>query len=352
MDILNAARSAADLGLRWEWEIANEEKDPIMLLQKIVLDKDSLIVNTVESENVITLAKLETLQTLYYTLSLQNDRNIFVNTLMSYIMENDFEALQTGWYDSRVLPFFCLLSLGRLKEINMILKDAVKRKKNVFYLFIALHDFFRYKQGYLINKGELDVLCETIENKKIDQNYKELFNEGLPGGLQALKRIRGVIRETIYNRVEERILEQNAEINHDRETLILAFEEIGFSKDLSEALMKIEEYYKESKDSFDWSSGISFIRNFLEDLQKKILEKVEQLTEKRNDQGKWSFVAEKLQMGESGGQFLNGFWRFVNSQGAHRLRSEREYYRLVKNMNIEVSLLLMKKLQMLSEESG
>ena len=90
---------------------------------------------------------------------------------------------------------------------------------------------------------------------------------------------------------------------------------LGFSRVLTAALEETQRSYREATSAFEYKECISHFRSFLEDLHKK---------------------ACVLVHAKRGGTSL---YRLISDMGVHPLAAEREYARLMRNMNIEYGLM-------------
>jgi hypothetical protein len=147
--------------------------------------------------------------------------------------------------------------------------------------------------------------------------------------------------------------ETNLEINHDYEELIESVKNLRLSDAVALHLQHIERTFRTSKDDFDYASCLRSCRAFQEDIVSEAvglvsLKKMGEVAEKRRNFGQGvSFLeAQAIMTTPEKGLFnvLNGF---LSQEGAHSAYADREQARIAKNILIELSWLLMKRLEAL-----
>jgi len=162
------------------------------------------------------------------------------------------------------------------------------------------------------------------------------------------------INQIRYDKLVTELTEETNlfQITDDRGKVKEKIKEFGFSPTLNKALNKVEDYYwNTGSDEFDYSSAIKLLRQFHEKLIKEICSKIK---EKTNDDyptdmktliaNLRKYMKEHLQLKKEN-KLINGLVDLINNKGPHALTSEKEYFRLTKNMTIEVALLLLSKLE-------
>jgi len=173
-------------------------------------------------------------------------------------------------------------------------------------------------------------------------------------------RIREQINEIQYIGLKSELEGVNLEINADKERVIEKIRRFGFSDELTGALNKIDELYRDiTSDEFDWAMANGRLREFLAQLLKessyKIYDKTgDEITRAKRESALSSFksyIKKHLSLDDEENQLINAIIGITNSKGAHTLITEKEYFRLCKNMIIELSLLLTSKLERFLEDN-
>lgn len=213
----------------------------------------------------------------------------------------------------------------------------------------------------------LSVLSEIVEYEYPNFSTEDLnlIGEAIRKVQQLLSKREVGIRVRICRGIEEKIhnikymhLEAelgegiNLQINQDREKVKEFITDFGLSSELNMALEKIDEYYwRPTSDEFDYSAAIGKLREFLSKLIEEICGKIQEVTQDyyKEYEGKTpiakqrKYIKKHLKL-EKENKLLDGLVDVINSTGSHHLISEKEYFRLTKNMTIEISLLLFTKL--------
>lgn len=217
--------------------------------------------------------------------------------------------------------------------------------ENIVQMLMYEHNFF--------TEANLNLLKNTIGGN----SYEEMSYAP-----QVLHNIEDLCQKILFLRLKNRLDEgYNAQINQDKEAVFEKITNLNFPPELNTILDKIDEYYWDTKkNEFDWSMAISKIREFWDVLTKHMVEKIESKTGDSYKKYDGKFMAKKrklianyLRIGDGKSKedlILDGLIDIVNKEGAHNLISEREYFRLSKNMSIELSLLLLTKLEKFLEK--
>jgi len=141
--------------------------------------------------------------------------------------------------------------------------------------------------------------------------------------------------------------EVNVEIQGDRQRVYGFLEKLQFSSILLAALEQAERSYREASTAFEYKECTSHLRSFLEGLHKEACILVQ---ERRGGAlpTTWGKVIAYLEqekvITKSEEQFVTSLYRLVSDMGVHPLVAEREYARLMRNMNIEYGLLFLTRM--------
>ncbi len=141
--------------------------------------------------------------------------------------------------------------------------------------------------------------------------------------------------------------EANTEIEVDREKVQGFLQQLRFSGVLVAALEQAERSYREASNAFEYKECMSHLRSFLEDLHKEacILVYAKRGGTLPTSWGKAiAYLAQEKVITKSEEEFVTSLYRLVSDMGVHPLVAEREYARLMRNMNIEYGLLFLTRI--------
>jgi len=155
-----------------------------------------------------------------------------------------------------------------------------------------------------------------------------------------------------FERVKEELRGVSSEINQDKKQLISKYSELGFGKELIEALERVDVETEETGSKFKYSQSIGFVRNIYEESLRQIAVKIRDATGVAIPQ----WTDNKGKMGEAIDYFkhikfifdkeeklLTGFSGIISDTGSHSLTSERYEVRIAKNILVEICSYLVDK---------
>jgi len=154
-----------------------------------------------------------------------------------------------------------------------------------------------------------------------------------------------ILVQDVKKRIE---LGYNPEINEDEIKIKDEFTKFGFPVDLSQALDKVDQKFSSSKDAFDFKGTMDLLRSFTERLYRSILDQYGEDGKKikeQNSEAVSTFFINKGLVNEHFGKMISLQRHFISDLASHRLKSREEDARLSKNMVIEMSLYIMRRLQ-------
>ena len=303
-----------------------------------------LISENSESYN-LDFPTLDSLKKLY--IQIENNEKMkksFLKFLLNHASKKGVPSNATGFADVSVLSFATLIKLG---FINMAI-DALIGKSDRYDISRPLRFIFSFIHY------EYPVL--TPDNMKSIIRLNDLAinttNIGYRNSVIIINNIRKQINKIRYDNLLKELEGINFQINQDRLKVIEKIRLFGFDESLAKFLDKAEAYYWDtSKDEFDWASGIGILREFsnvlvenvAENIRKKIKEGYPK--ERKTLIGNMRLYTKKhLDMKELD-KLFDALMDIINSKGSHKLISDREYYRLTKNMLIEIALIIFTKLE-------
>lgn len=152
-------------------------------------------------------------------------------------------------------------------------------------------------------------------------------------------------RKAIFLRMKSaRTSEVNTEIQTDRAQVGEILQRLGFSHLLIASLEEAERSYREASTAFEYKECMAHLRSFLENLHKEacVLVHAERGGLLPSTWGKAiGYLVQEGVLTKTEEAFVTSLYTLVSDTGVHPLVAEREYARLVRNMNIEYGLLFL-----------
>jgi len=275
----------------------------------------------------------------------ENLKLTFIIDMTSRIQLTKILDSDKKFIDTSHLSFALLVKTGYIDEAldALIVREKQFGVLGCFFCLKFLEKFIRYEYR-LFNDDQLLKLKRAIEQ----------FKSNALGDPQLKKEtILRQINELRCLKLEKELEGVNLEINKDKEEVIAKLKFFKFPKKLALALNKIEEHFSQTaKDSFDYSMVIGKIREFLTLLYEVTAKRLQEITKidipKHPSTGSLDYkgyVIEHLGLKEGENWILKGLAKITNSEGSHELISEKKYLRLTKNICIEITLLILTKLE-------
>lgn len=144
-----------------------------------------------------------------------------------------------------------------------------------------------------------------------------------------------------------RTSEPNAELLGDNKQVRSFLQKLRFSDMLVASLEEAERSYRQASTEFDYKACMTHLRSFLEKLHLEACEIVH-LKCGGDLPANWgsgvSFLKKANVITVPEEQFVTSLYKLVSDAGVHPLTAEREYARLMRNMNIEYGLLFLARL--------
>jgi hypothetical protein len=153
-----------------------------------------------------------------------------------------------------------------------------------------------------------------------------------------------------YEEIKKSISGVNIEINRDKEKLISIFSNNNFDQKYEHLLQEIDKYIN-TNSTIITSGMVGNMRSFMEDLVIDLARKIaannnEQIPE-NTDKGPMGNIRDylkiKLELSDKDNQLINKYIDVLHSEGGHSFTSNVEYFRLAKNIGIEIGLFLLSK---------
>jgi hypothetical protein len=251
----------------------------------------------------------------------------------------------SNYYSSSSLAFYVLLQLGYITEAIQALSDRIhfyslETNRTSLCLASIISAIFQTDNKYfsLEHISNLINILESIPNKLTDYNctiYQSTIETLATKGYEVVKsKIEGI----------------NIEINRDKKAIIDRIKYLQFDEKYAEFLTEIENYINTSS-SIITSGMVSNMRSFMEGIIDDLAKRISSIcneeipTEKDcSHMGNMrKYIKIKLELTDSDNQLINKYIDILHSEGGHSFTSNIEYFRLAKNIGIEITLLLLKK---------
>lgn len=283
--------------------------------------KEWILILDPPSNKLLFSKKAELLLKLYSSLN-STQKTEFQNLLLSHL------SIISEFVIIAYLPFFVLHRTGKIVEAIKKVKTEIG-ESNIGYnnALEILSKILNY---------EWDVISEADLND-IKEIFKGTDNNSI------LDRINSIEIKLL----EYELQEVNQEVNEDKETLVKEFNRFGFPKDLAETLDKIDQKLKSAADDFDFKGCMDLIRSFTERFYESIASSLGgngKVDGKDSEQVAKFFQKYDL-ISEEQGKILTSLRHFLSNWGSHRLKSKPEDARLSRNMAIEFSLYITRRLE-------
>jgi len=138
----------------------------------------------------------------------------------------------------------------------------------------------------------------------------------------------------------------NLEINQDKTSVEGYLQKLGFDPALVGSLNHAEQLYR-SNSQFDLKSCLDHLRSFLEALGLQSAQRIYAKKGGSAKPAKWGEVPSYLRQvnlfSEKEENFVRTLYTLISDKGVHSLIGEKEYARLLRNVVIEVGLLILTK---------
>lgn len=282
----------------------------------------------------------ETLIQLYLTVrNNQRLRSYLVDALKTGIRNSDSSFFVThGTYlEISSLCFYTLVNIGYVNEAIASLK---KRKKYCEGLFNLISQML--PMNYFDITQLKDISSKTIREMESTSEWVS-SEEG--------RKLNANIVSLRYEILAKQVSKINVEINEDKKTVSEKIGYLGFNQNYNELLDGIDDFLNADTEKFINAGMISNLRTFTADLLKdiayKIAEKEQEkitMNDTRSEIGNIRrYLKRKLDLSDKDDKFVDSFVDILHAEGGHAFMSEKEYFRLARNIAIEITLFILSK---------
>lgn len=257
---------------------------------------------------------------------------------IEYLRKGVSDSNETPHVLDHVLVFIsrsalCFYTLVQLDYTNDAINALNKRSGTCCILSHLLsmmleNDFFDSKQ--------LTEILKIINAKPFSQN-----KDGLKSN----------IIQARFDMLKKQIRKTNVEINQDKKTVTEKIFILGLSPKYNELLSSIDSFILTDTSKIVNSGMISNLRAFMADLLKDVATRIAQKEhveipkiEKRSEMGNIRcFLKGKLELSDADDKFIDSFIDILHHEGGHAFMSDKEYFRLSRNIAIEIAYFMLSK---------
>lgn len=273
----------------------------------------------------------------------------FIEYLIKDILNSNGQyTAEFGNINSSYLSLATLIKLGYFDEALRAL--VMRRNKNDLDILSSLNflnNFIRYEY-HLITESQLTKIKDYMN--KLETAYTEEAS--------TKKEICKQLNEIAFKNLKVELQGINFHINQDKKEVIKKIEYFNFGEDLIELLNEIDQIFTNSEIKSINSGMVNNLRHFISVIIKKICEEVkknvreEYPKEKDSEMGNLRIYLKKhLEINNKDDKLIDSFIDVLHSQGGHSFGTEKEYFRLAKNIAIELSFFLLTKLERFNEQN-
>jgi len=260
----------------------------------------------------------------------------FVDSLEKKIKYSDefirfMPSIGTFYVGSSGVCFYTLVVLGFVNEAVNSLKRRTKGSQAIYNLI-----------SYLIpnNYFDLNQQNEVLQIIRADPRPSDVKS-----------RLNSILVKSRFELLGTQIRRVNIETNLDKKAVCEKISLLDFDQSYSQLLDGIDSFINAEPLKEVKPEPISTLRVFMTNLQKdiatKIADKEGETIPAIGDQEEMGavgcYLKKKLDLSDSDDRFIDSFVGVLHSEGGHAFVSEKEYFRLARNIAIEIALFLLSK---------
>ncbi len=280
--------------------------------------------------------------------NIQNDlasKKLFVNLLVGSINDSSeaksFLRSKYTYASTCSISFYTLVRLGFVEAAL----DALEVRSHLQYSFSVF--------GLISSILSEDRSYFTIQQVvRLIDIVNKLTTFSSHDAQQARSEALGLLRHVGYESVKKSVKGINLEINKDKEEVKRLIGHLGFDAKYTKLLNEIDTYINTESEVL--SAGMignlrSFMEDMLTDVAKKISSKINEEIpkyegENLKEMGRVrKFLKLKLELSEKDNSFINGYINILHAEGGHTFVSNKTYFRLARNIGIEIALFVLSK---------
>lgn len=318
-----------------------------------ILKADSIKLSLMQGKpKTIKWDTFSTLKKLYNEIETnQNSRSTFIRIINNKLLgRRAFVNILDREYSS--LGFYFLMKIGAIDEATQTLAKSFKKwTKNDSSilrhgLFLDIYIFMAMEPDYFDD----DTLCLLKE-----LNESCVYSASLH---KCKTRFRLHVNNLRYTNLKNELRGINEELNIDKEIVISIISKYNFPPSMEDFLLQIDKIPESSEwDSIN-SGMIGNLRAFYEELirniAKSIKEKCGDEFPNNSDKGEMGnkrlYIKQHLELTDEDNKLITSYVGVLHEEGGHSFISEKKYYRLTKNIGIEIAYFLLSKLEVFLEK--
>ena len=248
----------------------------------------------------------------------------------------DLNTYYYNYISTSSISFYALLRLGFTKEAISSFKKRISDSGSIILIIDGLlKEDFSY-----FDKQNLDELLKKLKECKLKGSANKVNNAV----------ISKIIKER-YELLKKEIKGINLEINQDKKTITEKISYLDFDVKYNELLNEIDKFINTKTSSIVNAGMVSNLRTFLEDLFTDVSKKISKIKNESIPKIKGcgemgnirNYLKIQLELSDKDNKFINSFIDILHSEGGHSFTTKKEYFRLSRNIAIEIALLILSK---------
>jgi hypothetical protein len=289
-----------------------------------------------------------------FTCSLDNNRRQLEYPNSEILIEL-FEKIKT---EKKLKSFF--IDFLKFKVTNELEKISTKDNKwlpiGVSHLCFFTLVELGYKDDALNSLEQRPSFVQGISiflNWFIDDNYfdsKQLKRISTFNAFKDNLAIKDKILQKRFNILKQQTRNINIEINQDKKQVSEKIKHFGLNANYNRLLDCIDSFLFTDIPEPVNAGMINNLRTFMADLTKDIAHKIAEHEKekipitKESEMGNIrNYLKRKLDLTDNEDKFIDSFVDILHSKGGHSFMSEKEYFRLSRNIGIEIALFILSK---------
>lgn len=298
----------------------------------IILDKEkSDIDNNIENSDMIS----EDLIIIFQTIDDNNGKDEYIRFLEGIFIEQWIHTLSI---------FKLFFKLWKKDSIINCLRKTIYSVN--ITLSMVLNEYYDY-----FSKSDLGVLLESINNSISGYN-SSVDNKIYEWIVEEIRNLR-------YEKLKKTLNFHSVEIDNDQKEVEKLLKDFWFDKKYNQSLELVDKYFwnEELDDTVIPGWIIWIYRQFFDDFYMDIALKAakvnwlkgipEDISPEKTSKF-WhalAYISREFWISKDEEHLLKGHYWVTNSEWAHKLLSNKKYFRLVKNISIEIALFMLTKLE-------
>lgn len=298
---------------------------------------------------IIRWDTFSTLKKLYNEIeSNQTSRSIFIKIINEKLIDEQCTAVELMHSESSSLGFYFLMKIGKIDEATRALVELFKKchKSNHRPL----------RQGLLSNIYIFMAMEPDYFNDDVTLCLLKELNESCgyygAGSSEFKKRFNSHVNNLKYTNLKNELKGINEELNIDKEKVIDIITKYNFPPLMEDFLLQIDKIPESSEWDAINSGMIGNLRSFYEELIRNIAESIKEKigdefpndSDKGEIGNKRTYIKQHFELTDGDNKLINSFISILHKEGGHSFMSEKKYFRLTKNIGIEIAYFLMSKL--------